>query len=126
MNVILSLNPKYFERIASGEKKIEFRKIIFNRNVSEVWIYSTSPIKKLVGKFSPGRISYGSPVFLWSLFKDKAGLTEEEFFSYFKNSEKGYAIEIENFELFDIPIEPEKIIPNFIPPRNFMYFETDF
>ena len=123
MNVILSLNPKYFERIANGEKEIEFRKMIFNKNVSEIWIYVTSPVKKLVGKFCPGHISSGSPVFLWRLFKDKAGLTKEEFFSYFQGTEKGYAIEIKNLELFDTPIAPQKLIPNFIPPRNFVYFD---
>lgn len=122
MNVILSLNPHHFEKIAKGEKTVEFRKTIFRKEVTEVWIYVTSPIKKIVGKFRPGHISSGSPVFLWNLFKDEAGLTKDEFFSYFKNAEKGYAIEIEHLILFDNPFTPKELIPDFVPPRNFVYF----
>ena len=52
MNVLLSIRPKYVEEIIKGNKRYEFRKSIFKKNVEEVWIYATSPTKKIVGTFS--------------------------------------------------------------------------
>jgi len=46
MNVLLSIRPKYVEEIIKGNKRYEFRKSIFKKNVEEVWIYATSPTKK--------------------------------------------------------------------------------
>jgi len=47
MNVLLSIKPKYVEKIVNGEKQYEFRKRIFrNKNVRKAFIYSTSPTKK--------------------------------------------------------------------------------
>ncbi len=52
MRVLLSIKPKYVEKAITGEKQYNFRKTIFrNKNVREVYIYSTPPTKKIVGKF---------------------------------------------------------------------------
>ena len=56
MNVLLSIRPKYVEEIIKGNKRYEFRKSIFKKNVDEVWIYATSPTKKIVGTFVIGKI----------------------------------------------------------------------
>ncbi len=47
MNVLLSIRPKYVEEIIKGNKRYEFRKSIFKKNVEEVWIYATSPTMDL-------------------------------------------------------------------------------
>ena len=50
MNVLLSVKPKYANEIISGRKKYEFRKLIFKReNIEKVYIYSSSPVKKVIG-----------------------------------------------------------------------------
>ena len=46
MNVLMSIKPKYVEKIISKEKTYELRRNIFKREVSNVLIYSTSPEKK--------------------------------------------------------------------------------
>ncbi len=53
MNVIFSIKPKYVERILSGEKKYEFRKRIWKKQVDRVFIYASSPVKKIVASFVP-------------------------------------------------------------------------
>jgi type I restriction enzyme S subunit len=50
MNVLLSIRPKYVEEIIKGNKRYEFRKSIFKKKVDEVWIYATSPTKKLLAR----------------------------------------------------------------------------
>jgi type I restriction enzyme S subunit len=52
MNVLLSIKPKYVELIKAGFKKYEFRRKISKKfDGSKVYIYSTSPIKKIIGVF---------------------------------------------------------------------------
>ena len=60
MNVILSIKPKYCEKIINGKKKVEFRRKIFkNENkIDLVFMYSTSPVKKIVGFFKIESINW--------------------------------------------------------------------
>jgi len=54
MNVLLSIKPKYANQILNGNKRYEFRKSVFNhRDLEMVYIYSSSPIKRIVGAFDP-------------------------------------------------------------------------
>ena len=127
MNVLLSIRPKYVEAIMNGEKRYEFRKIIFkNREVEEVYIYSTAPVKKIVGSFLIGDIIEDSPERLWEEFKKCSGISDSEFFSYFNGNAKGFAIEIESVRKFEEPIDPRDHYPNFVPPQSFSYIETPF
>ena len=121
MKVILSIKPKYVERILSGEKKYEFRKIIFKEPVDEVIIYASSPIKKFVASFKIGEIIKDKPSSLWIKCNGESGLDESEFFSYFKDYNSGFAIRIMNLQTFNEPIEPTSIFNNFMPPQSFQY-----
>jgi len=124
MNVLLSMKPKHAENILNGLKLYEFRKNIFRRNDYEkVLIYSSSPVKKLVGFFIVGKIIEEHPIVLWEQLNQFSGLTEKEFFEYFKNHKKGYAIEIKQAVKFNDPIEPIEILPNFMAPQSFCYIE---
>lgn len=51
MKVILSIKPEFVEKIINGEKKFEYRRKIFKKDVEKVLIYASSPIKSVVGEF---------------------------------------------------------------------------
>lgn len=124
MNVILSIRPKYAQLIFSGVKKYEFRKSIFsNKYIYEVYVYATSPIKKIVGVFNIGNIVKASPNELWNQFGHLSGMNEAEFFDYFHDTQIGFAIEIKNIETFVAPIDPLEQIPGFNPPQSFCYLK---
>ena len=121
---LLSIIPKYVEKIFSGKKRYEFRKSIFkDTSVLKIYIYSTSPVKRIVGAFRIGRIIEDHPKLLWEQFYKFSGATYPEFFAYFADVEKGFAIEIKEVEKFDNPIDPKKFIPNFVPPQSFYYVD---
>ncbi|NKQ39274.1 MAG: hypothetical protein HF967_07405 [Methanosarcinales archaeon] len=121
MNILLSIKPKYANQIIEGNKKYEFRKSIFkNRDLDMVYIYSSSPIKKIVGAFSIKKIIEKHPIQLWSECKNFSGIEKKDFFDYFKGKENGFAIEIGKVEVFN-PIDPKEVILNFIPPQSFCY-----
>ena len=51
MNIILSIKPKWAEKIYSGEKTIEWRKNCPKVDVSRVFLYETAPVCKITGFF---------------------------------------------------------------------------
>lgn len=127
MRVLLSIKPKYVDKILFGSKKYEFRKTIFrDEEVREMVIYSSSPMKKIVGTCAIGSVIEDRPLILWEMFKDQSGLNEEEFFTYFHGKEWGYAIEIEEVKKFESPVDPWEFDKHFIPPQSFQYISESF
>ncbi|MGQ9647333.1 MAG: hypothetical protein ACUVWO_12445 [Thermodesulfobacteriota bacterium] len=123
MNVLLSIKPKYAELIKSGLKKYEFRRKIFKKTGhSKVFIYSTSPVKKITGVFDASIIHQDSPYRIWDMFGAYSGLSEEEFFKYFRGREIAYAIEIRNLVAFKEPWDPSNYFLKFNPPQSYRYF----
>lgn len=122
--VLLSIKPKYVSAILNGTKKYEFRKQIYrDRSRGIVFIYSSSPTKKIVACFRPGEIVEGHPDYLWEQFWDVSGIEEEAFFEYFAGREIGYAIRIDELERFGTPIDPHEIFDRFVPPQSFRYVD---
>jgi type I restriction enzyme S subunit len=124
MNVLLSIKPKYAELIKSGIKKYEFRRKVFKRTEScKVFIYSTSPVRKIIGVFDASKVHEDPPSKIWNAFGESSGLSEDEFFRYFKNCKTGFAIEIRNLVIFDEPHDPSKYFLEFNPPQSYRYFD---
>ncbi|MBW2740578.1 MAG: ASCH domain-containing protein [Deltaproteobacteria bacterium] len=127
MNVLLSVKPKYAKEIISGRKKYEFRKSIFKRdNVEKMYIYSSSSVRKIIAIVDIDGILSDSPQELWEQCHEDAGISEGEFFDYFKNSETGYAIKIFNVHEFPTPIDPYHLDEDFRPPQSFYYLPISY
>jgi predicted transcriptional regulator len=123
MKVLLSIKPEYVKKIFDGEKKYEYRKVIFKKKVSKIVVYSTKPEGKLIGEFDIEDILCGSPEEIWRKTKDKSGISYSAFKKYFKNREFGYAIKIGDISLYDEPIDPKLMINNFRAPQSFCYVD---
>lgn len=124
MSVLLSIKPEYVKLIIEGRKKYEFRKAIFKRkDIDKIYIYSSSPVKKIVGLFIISKIIKNRPEKLWNAFEDFAGISERDFFHYFAGKDEGFAIQIGKLQMFDDPIDPRENIENFVPPQSFYYFD---
>lgn len=121
-SVLMSIKPKFVDKILSGEKRYEYRKKIWadKYDVAEVFIYSSNPVKKVVGSFQPGEIITGTPQEVWLKTALKGGITHTEFFDYFRGKDVAYAIEVWGVST---PKEPVPI-ENFdikSPPQNFLF-----
>lgn len=124
MNVLLSIKPMYVKEILAGRKRYEFRKSIYkNKNIKNIYIYSSAPEQKIVAKFVPSKIVEDSPDNLWSKYKRYAGISQDEFFNYFENKSNGFAITIDSLHIFRKPINPREVIEEFIPPQSFKYID---
>jgi predicted transcriptional regulator len=126
MDVLLSIKPRFAEAIMDGGKKYEFRKNKFaKKDITYAYIYSTSPVKKIIGIFKIAEIIEDRPSALWDRLKDQSGISEKEFFDYFNNKETGFAFEIKEVEKFEEPLDPKILFPNFVPPQSFCYLQLE-
>ena len=112
MKVLMSIKPKFVEEIFSETKTFELRKKIFKSSINAIVIYSSSPKKKVVGEIIIDRIISSTPNHLWESHKNNLGISEKEYFKYYKNSKVAYAIKIKKvikykkeLELKDFGIE---------------------
>ena len=71
---LLSIHPQYAEAILNGEKKVEFRKAGFSKDVTHVVIYATKPIGAVVGVFETDGSVVQSPRELWQTFSAVGGI----------------------------------------------------
>lgn len=67
-NILMSIKPEFSDKIYSGEKQVEFRKRIFDDTVSKVYIYTSSPRKKVDGFFEIDKVVKGTPENIWKEF----------------------------------------------------------
>lgn len=94
MKVLMSIKPKFVEEIFSETKTFELRKKIFKSSINAIVIYSSSPKKKVVGEIIIDKIISSTPKLLWKSYKNNLGISEKEYFKYYKNSKVAYAIKI--------------------------------
>ncbi|WP_373033633.1 ASCH domain-containing protein [Sulfurovum sp.] len=124
-SVLLSIKPKYVDAIVKGEKKYEFRKKIFkSNNVKKIYIYSSSPVQKIIGYFELNNVFTAHPKDIWEKCSKYGGIDETNFFQYYEGRDQGYSLFIENLVLFDEAICPYSRFEAFIPPQSYIYFDS--
>ncbi|SEJ95963.1 Predicted transcriptional regulator, contains an HTH and PUA-like domains [Propionispira arboris] len=125
MDVLLSIKPKYVEQILSGRKKYEFRKKIFLKPVERVYVYSSSPVKRIVGFFLYAKSIKDTPNNVWEQTKKFAGISKDDYFHYFIDKKIAYALIIERFYEFEIPLDPKQLFDDFSAPQSYKYICGD-
>ncbi len=121
MKVLMSIKPQYAGKIMRGEKKYEYRRY-GRQHINTIFMYETSPVKKVVAKLQVKKILVDSPDRLWESTKEYSGISKEEFMKYFKGCDIGYAYEVEVKEKY----APPKDIIDFCvkrAPQSYVYVD---
>lgn len=126
MNAILSIKPQYANAILSGNKTVEFRKAVFKQEVEQVYIYSSSPEKRVVGYFTIESIDKAPPEVLWERYREEGSIDKDAFFAYYAGKTVGYAIRIKKVTALDLPVDPKGIIAGFKAPQSYCYTGSIF
>lgn len=119
--VLLSIHPEYAEAILSGTKQFEFRRVLFKRDVSEVVVYATLPVARVIGRFKIDDIYIDAPGSLWKKTGQRGGVTKEKFDAYFEGRERGFAIKVGKPTRFAVPQALSRYVPSNTPPQSFCY-----
>ena len=121
-SVLLSIKPQFAEKIFSGLKKFEFRRVIFkSKAVSRVIVYASSPVCRVVGEFEIGRILSLRKHSLWKQTEAGSGIEKSYFDEYFHGKEEGFAIQIRRPKKYASPKPLKDIIGGDRPPQSFRY-----
>jgi predicted transcriptional regulator len=99
--IVMSIHPNYSKQIMNGEKIIEIRKK-FNAKWKNhiVTIYSSSPVKEIIGYAKIKNIVEDNPDAIWSKHSNELGCSKSEFDGYTKGAEKIYAIYLSDINKF--------------------------
>jgi predicted transcriptional regulator len=126
--LLLSIQPKYANKIFEGTKKVELRKVRPKLKENDwVLIYVSTPIKALVGAFQVERLVEVSTGRLWKVVQPDAGITRKEFNSYYDDYSTGIGIFFRRVKKFHTPIvlpQLKEAWPGFHPPQCHMYITS--
>ena len=120
--VLLSIKPEFAEKIFSGSKRFEFRRVIFRSTlVTKVVVYASSPIQRVIGEFEIDDILSLQKGQLWHRTKRYSGIQKAFFDQYFRGRTKGFAIKIKSPYRYSTPVRLEHMCETSRPPQSFMY-----
>lgn len=117
--VLIAMHPQYVDLISQGIKKIEFRKTNFCRPVKKIVIYSTSPIKKIVGFFDVKKIESSTPNIFWEKYSSIGGISRTAFFRYYNTSSIAIGIHIKKYTPLPHPINLSSL--GLTVPQSYLY-----
>lgn len=123
--VLISIYQEYAEAILTGEKIIEFRKSQFPRNISRVYLYSTSPVQKVIGHFDVKNVLRTSPRNLWNQYGKRGLIGYADFTSYYGNAEEACGILVENAVRYPRPVELKELDPSMSVPQSYRYLNEE-
>lgn len=120
--ILLSIKPKYVERILEGTKKVEYRKVMPKCKITHIIIYASAPISRVVAEASISEILSDKPSILWEKTFSIGGISNEEYYSYFTNREVAHAFVLDEIKKFT----PYHNLTDYgikTPPQNFVYIK---
>ncbi|EHU9652305.1 ASCH domain-containing protein [Enterococcus faecalis] len=118
--ILLSIHPKFVDKIMTGEKKFEFRRVIAKRNPNKIIIYSTSPVCKVIGEAEVEDIIIDNPEKVWKETKKISGVEKEFYVEYFDNRDLAVAYKLKNVIKYISPIDLKDFGIK-VAPQSFVY-----
>jgi len=128
-DVVLSIKPVYSEKILKGRKTVELRRRfpVSAPSGALAFIYSTSPVKAMVGTASIRDVLKLPVEQIWKEFESVALIEREQFDKYFDGLEHGFALVFDDVRAFTRPLPLSELREKFgfEPPQSFLYAKRD-
>ena len=123
--VLLSVKPRFSEQIASGLKRVEFRRSWAIEPVGVLVIYTSAPTQRIVAVVDVEGVEHAAPSKLWTRCSSRGpGLARAELLAYLEGKDKGYGVLLGQVTRPKKPIEPGTVIQDFRPPQSYRYLST--
>ena len=127
--LLLSIRPRFVERILAGEKTVELRRGRPHIEPGQPFlIYSTVPVKALTAVAWTSGILAAPPMLLWQRVRSIAGVSRAEFDGYFAGAKKAFGLQIVTAAGLQEPLPLlalRQLMPGFHPPQSFRYLTAD-
>lgn len=122
----LPIKPIYANRILEGSKRYEFRRSRLRQDITHVVIYSTSPVKKIVGIAEVVGVAAASVSATWRKTRQGAGISRSAFNAYFSGSESAIFISLRRAVRLKKELDPTEVRSGFKVPQSFSYVDESF
>ena len=124
-DMVLSIRPIYSGKIIKGEKTVELRRR-FPASAPRgtlAYIYSTSPIRAIVGCAEITDVIKLPIADIWKNYADSASIVRVDFDSYFSGLDEGYALKFKNARPLPRQLDLSELRERFgfEPPQSFLY-----
>jgi predicted transcriptional regulator/DNA-binding XRE family transcriptional regulator len=124
-DVVLSIRPHYTDKILEGVKTIELRRRfpVSAPRGTIAYIYSTSPVRALVGRAEICDVIKLPVQKIWRQFGGSAAIKRSDFNTYFDGLDEGFALQFKNPRAFPRPLFLSELRDRFgfEPPQSFLY-----
>lgn len=118
--ILLSINPEHVENILEGTKKYEYRKKSCKKDIDRIIIYSTHPVKKVVGEVEVLEVIEMEKNKLWNLTKKYSGINKKFYDEYYDGKETAVAYKLGQIVEYKKPKKLNDIGVK-VAPQSFMY-----
>ena len=126
--LLLSVRPEYAKKILAGSKQVELRRARPRLQPGDrVLLYVSSPQKAVVGSFQVEEIVEELLPVLWEMVETKAGMSPEEFYSYYQGVSTGVGIFFKEIRPFHKPVGLSllrKKWSSWRPPQSYRYMSN--
>lgn len=122
----MPIKPEYAERIVAGDKHYEFRRTKIRTDLTHLVIYSSSPVKRIVGFAEVQSVEVATPSKLWEMTKHAAGISRQGFRNYFQGAQSAVAISLGRVYPLDFELCPDDVAEGFTIPQSFRYVDPWF
>lgn len=128
-DVVLSIKPFYTDKIIKGLKTVELRRRfpIAAPKGTLAYIYSTSPVRAMVGMANIQEVIKLPVEQIWHEFSEHAFIARDKFEQYFEGLNEGYALKFTNVRTFQRPLHLSELRVKFgfEPPQSYLYAKHD-
>lgn len=124
--MFLPIKPKYINLILTGIKTVEYRRRPPQQPVSIVVLYSSSPIKRIVGLAEVLEVSCGRKEVIWASTSSQGGINRKEYDDYFSGSDMSCVLKLGKVLKLASPLTPSAIKRNFKVPQSYTYVDACF
>ena len=121
--ILMSIKPEYVNKIFNGSKKYEYRKIKCKNDPDRIIVYSSYPIKKVIGELIIEEVLYDDKEIIWKKTNEYGGIEKKKYDEYFKNKEYAIAYKIKEYIKYDIPKELKEYNIN-QAPQSYIYIDN--
>lgn len=123
---LISVHPVHVEKIMSGEKNVEFRRVWTTRAIETLVVYATHPEQRLAAIVQVAGVVRASKTTLWQVAAvEGGGITRQALSDYLKGKELGVAIRLGKRVNLGSGVLPQKVFgASFWPPQSFRYLSV--
>ncbi|MDR1167207.1 MAG: hypothetical protein LBO66_15315 [Deltaproteobacteria bacterium] len=122
--ILISIKKIYADKIISGEKIFEYRRVIPASKISGIALYCTFPIQKIVAIVNVVANLTNHLDKLWEITRFGGALSKSAFDSYFNGLIIGHAYKLGKVKRLNSPLPLNAINKSLrYPPQSFRYLD---